>query len=77
MTKFFIVLREAVLFYFTICKRGWWRTFPFLPLPPKKYLSWRLDTAYGGSFKRPTLRVIVKDAYKFLYWRYEYRKIGR
>lgn len=29
--------------------RGWWRRPPFLPLPPAKYLDWRLHTAYGDS----------------------------
>lgn len=27
--------------------RGWWRRPPFLPLPPREYLAWRLHTAYG------------------------------
>lgn len=27
--------------------RGWYRTFPFLPLPPRSYLEWRMETAYG------------------------------
>jgi hypothetical protein len=28
-------------------RRGWWRRFPFLPLPPASYLRWRSDTAWG------------------------------
>lgn len=27
--------------------RGWWRQPPFLPLPPREYVRWRMHTAYG------------------------------
>jgi hypothetical protein len=30
-------------------RRGWWRRPPFLPLPPREYLEWRLHTAYGDD----------------------------
>ena len=30
-------------------RRGWWRRFPFLPLPARDYLRWRMHTAYGES----------------------------
>ncbi len=29
--------------------RGWARRAPFLPLPPREYLEWRLYTAYGAE----------------------------
>ena len=29
-------------------RRGWWRRFPFLPLPARDYLRWRMHTAYGS-----------------------------
>jgi hypothetical protein len=28
---------------------GWWRRRPFLPLPDRDYLRFRLETAYGGT----------------------------
>lgn len=28
-------------------RRGWYRRIPFLPLPPREYLRWRMLTAYG------------------------------
>jgi hypothetical protein len=34
--------------------RGWYRRFPFVPLPPRSYLRWRLETAYGDPDHRPT-----------------------
>lgn len=33
--------------------RGWYRRAPFLPLPPRDYLAWRLHTAYGGEDRVP------------------------
>ena len=28
---------------------GWWRRFPFLPIPDANYLRFRMITAYGGD----------------------------
>ena len=28
-------------------RRGWYKRFPFLPLPDRTYLRWRMYTAYG------------------------------
>jgi hypothetical protein len=28
-------------------RRGWYATPPFLPLPPRDYVRWRMYTAYG------------------------------
>lgn len=28
-------------------RRGWYRRPPFLPLPPRDYLAWRMHTAFG------------------------------
>ncbi|MDB4886967.1 MAG: hypothetical protein JWN79_2405 [Gemmatimonadetes bacterium] len=30
-------------------RRGWWRRMPFLPLPSRDYLRWRMHTAYGDA----------------------------
>jgi hypothetical protein len=34
--------------------RSWWRRPPFLPVPPREYLEWRLQTAFGESDAVPT-----------------------
>jgi hypothetical protein len=34
--------------------RGWFGRFPFLPLPPRRYLRWRLETAYGDPEHSPS-----------------------
>ena len=34
--------------------RAWWRRPPFLPLPPREYVDWRMHTAYGDEGRLPT-----------------------
>lgn len=45
----------------------WHRTAPFLPLPPKEYLRWRMLTAYGDENAVPS----VEDVVRFVRWRRE------
>ncbi len=40
-----IALRQL----FALAAPGWWRTPPFLPLPPPDYLRFRIATMYGGD----------------------------
>lgn len=47
--------------------RGWWRRAPFLPLPPREYLRWRMFTAYGDGDAVPP----VDDVVRFARWRRE------
>ena len=44
--------------------RSWWRRPPFLPLPPRSYLEWRLHTAYGDGGRAPT----ADELSRFLGW---------
>ncbi len=43
------VLNELVRICWTFRRRQWYVHFPFLPFPPKEYLEWRLETAYGDN----------------------------
>ena len=47
--------------------RDWYRRPPFLPLPPREYLRWRMFTAYGDEAAVPTL----EDVIRFARWRRE------
>ena len=47
--------------------RGWYRRPPFLPLPPRDYLAWRMFTAYGDERAVPP----VEDVVRFARWRRE------
>jgi hypothetical protein len=33
--------------------RDWYRRPPFVPLPPRAYVAWRLHTAYGDEERVP------------------------
>jgi hypothetical protein len=43
---------------------GWWRRPPFLPLPSREYVRFRLLTQYGEADARPT----VDDVVRYLDW---------
>ena len=47
--------------------RSWWRGTPFLPLPPREYIRWRMFTAYGDPEAVPP----VADVVNFARWRRE------
>jgi hypothetical protein len=47
--------------------RDWWRRAPFLPLPPREYMRWRMFTAYGDENAIPP----VGDVVNFARWRRE------
>jgi hypothetical protein len=43
-------------------RRGWWHRFPFLPLPARDYLRWRMYTAYGDADAVPPAEDIIRFA---------------
>jgi hypothetical protein len=43
-------------------RRGWQRRFPFLPLPAREYVRWRMHTAYGRDEAIPPADDIVRYA---------------
>lgn len=47
--------------------RDWYRRPPFLPLPPRDYMRWRMFTAYGDEQAIPP----VADVVNFARWRRE------
>ena len=48
-------------------RRDWHRRPPFLPLPDRTYLRWRMYTAYGDEHAVPP----VEDVVRFARWRRE------
>ena len=42
--------------------RGWYRRFPFLPIPSRKYVRWRMHTAYGDYNTVPPVEDVVRYA---------------
>ena len=43
---------------------GWWRRRPFMPLPTREYMEFRLLTQYGDIAHRPEPR----DVLNYLQW---------
>jgi hypothetical protein len=48
-------------------RRNWWKRAPFLPLPDRTYLEWRMYTAYADGHAVPPL----EDVIRFARWRRE------
>jgi hypothetical protein len=42
--------------------RGWYTRFPFLPVPSRRYVRWRLYTAYGDEDAIPPAEDIIAYA---------------
>jgi hypothetical protein len=42
--------------------RDWYRRFPFLPLPARDYVRWRMYTAYGDEDAVPPADDVVRYA---------------
>lgn len=42
--------------------RGWYARFPFLPLPSRPYMRWRMHTAYGDPDIVPPASDIIRYA---------------
>ena len=42
--------------------RRWWRRVPFLPLPAKEYVRWRMHTAYGDDDFVPPPEDVIRYA---------------
>jgi hypothetical protein len=45
-------------------RRGWYRRWPPLPLPPAEYLTWRMHTAFGDDGRVPT----TEEVETYLRW---------
>jgi hypothetical protein len=48
-----------------LARPGWWRHPPFLPLPTREYLRFRMETAYGGAGDQP---LQADDLVTYLRW---------
>jgi hypothetical protein len=40
----------------------WWARFPFLPLPARDYLRWRMHTVYGDHDAVPPVEDVIRYA---------------
>ena len=51
--------------------RRWYQRPPFLPIPPRSYMRWRMYTAYGDENAVPT----PQDVIRFARWRREVMRL--
>lgn len=56
---------EAIRSVLALAPLRWWARAPFLPLPERRYLAWRIGTAYGSAGADLT----GKDLVAYLRWR--------
>ena len=54
----------------TFRARDWYGRPPFLPVPPRSYMRWRMETAYGDSTTVPP----VDGLGRYLRWASEMRE---
>ena len=43
-------------------RRDWFRRLPFLPVPSKQYVAWRMYTAFGDHHAVPTVPDVIRYA---------------
>ena len=56
---------EATRAFAALTPSRWWARPPFVPVPRRSYLQWRLQTAYGSAGASPE----PIDVIRFLEWR--------
>lgn len=56
-----------------LAPNGWWRRPPFLPLPDRAYLAFRLSTQYGSPEHVPE----PGDVVEYLVWCRDWHSAGR
>jgi hypothetical protein len=59
------VALDLVALAWSMRRRDWHRSAPFLPLPPREYVRWRMYTAYGDENAVPP----VSDVLRVARWR--------
>jgi len=54
--------RDLVTVAWRFRRRDWLTHPPFLPLPSRDYLAWRMYTAFGDSHAVPTVQDVIRYA---------------
>lgn len=56
---------DLVAMVWAFRRRGWYGRPPFLPVPSREYVRWRMYTAYGDEAALPP----IDDVVRFAVWR--------
>ena len=68
------ILAKLLEYGWFLRRKGWWYKFPFIPIPPTRYLLWRFETAWGIQSENPRVRdfpplhIMLKDIWNFGRW---------
>jgi hypothetical protein len=54
--------RDLVTVAWRFRRRGWLRRAPFLPVPSRDYIAWRMYTAFGDHDAVPTVEDVIRYA---------------
>ena len=66
-----MITLTLLMYGWRVRRKGWWYRFPFLPIPPKRWLMWRFETAWGidSTYPKwedfPPIKTMISDIYKF------------
>ena len=66
-----LVTLTLLMYGWRVRRKGWWYRFPFLPIPPNRWLMWRFETAWGidSTYPKwedfPPIKTMISDIYKF------------
>ena len=66
-----MITLTLLIYGWRVRRKGWWYKFPFLPIPPKRWLMWRFETAWGidSTYPKwedfPPIKIMISDIYKF------------
>ena len=68
------IAKTLTYYLWKVRRKNWYCRFPFLPIPPKPWVLWRIETAWGvqaDNFKwkdLPPFKTMVRDAWAFGRW---------
>jgi hypothetical protein len=54
--------RDLVTVAWRFRRRDWYRRAPFLPVPAREYVAWRMYTAFGDQNAVPTVQDVIRYA---------------
>ena len=54
--------RDLLIVGWRFRRLRWWMRFPFLPLPARDYVRWRMYTAYGDHDAVPPVDDVIRYA---------------
>lgn len=70
----FRILKTLMSYGWAVRRKNWWRRFPFIPIPPRRWILWRMETAWGIDAQNPKwadfppIKIMLRDMWRFGRW---------